>query len=123
MAGGTATTTWRFFDGQTWLPLKDHPGATFTRLDCGPGQLWQTQALVSMGAHSWLMRVDRMPDRRQPPTDPLDYLRREVRLRKYAVKRTFFRVSAEGSLQRAPRQQAPHDTQLFDVGPNTESSD
>src|SRR5690606_35274134 len=100
VAGGTATTTWRFFDGQTWLPLKEHPRATFTRLDCGPGQLWQTQALVLLGANSWLMRVDRTPDRRAPPTDPLDYLRREVRLRKYAVKHTFFKVSAAGSLQR-----------------------
>lgn len=107
VAGGTATTSWRFFDGTVWRSIKDHPRATFTRLDCGPGLLWQTQAEVMVAAECWLMRTDRAPDRTNQPTDPLDYLRRQVRLRRYSTRHTFFRVSANGFLRRAPREQAP----------------
>lgn len=105
--GGTATRSWRFFDGSEWRSIKDHPQATFTRIDCGPGLLWQTQAEVLVAPECWLMRVDRTPDRRNQPTDPLDYLRRQVRLRRYATRQTFFRVAADGALRRAPREQAP----------------
>lgn len=107
VAGGTATTSWRFFDGAEWRSIKDHPRATFERLDCGPGQLWQTQAEIMVAAGSWLLRVDRAPDRRNQPADPLEYLRRQVRLRRYATRQTFFTVAANGTLKRAPREQAP----------------
>jgi hypothetical protein len=105
--GGTATTSWRFFDGTIWCSIKDHPRATFTRLDCGPGLLWRTQAEILVAAECWLMRVERAPDRRNQPTDPLDYLRRQVRLRRYAIQHTFFKVAARGGLRRVPREQAP----------------
>lgn len=110
-AGGTATTSWRYFDGAQWRSIKDHPQASFTRLDCGPGLLWQTRAEVLLSTECWLMRVDRAPDRRDPPTDPLDYLRRQVRLRKYTTRQTFFKVNVDGSLRRAPREQAPVETE------------
>jgi hypothetical protein len=107
VAGGTATTSWRYFDGVDWKSLKDHPDAAFTRLDCGPGMLWQTQAEVQMTPRTWVVRIDRSPNHKHRPTDPLEYLRRQVRLRRYAVRRTYFQVANDGSLRRMPREDAP----------------
>lgn len=107
VAGGTATTSWRYFDGVDWKSLKDHPDAAFTRLDCGPGMLWQTQAEVQMAPRTWVVRVDRSPNHRHRPTDPLEYLRRQVRLRQYATRRTYYQVASDGSLRRMPREDAP----------------
>ena len=114
VAGGTATTSWRYFDGDNWRSIKDHPKATFTRIDCGPGLLWRTQAEIMVAPQTWLMRVDRTPDRSNQPTDPMEYLRRQVRLRRYATRQTFFRVGAAGSLERATREQAPLSADALD---------
>jgi hypothetical protein len=105
--GGTASTSWRYFDGTRWLSLRDHPQATMTRLDCGPGMTWQTQAEVSLPVGSWLLRVDRFPNHRHQPSDPMEYLRRQVRTRRYAVRHSFFRITRDGSLRRRPREEAP----------------
>jgi hypothetical protein len=107
--GGTATTTWRFFDGSQWTPVKDHPHATFARLDCGPGVMWQTRAEVWFAPATWVVRVERYPNRRQHSSDPMEYLRREIVRQKYALRHSFFQVSPNGSLERRQRQDAPLD--------------
>jgi hypothetical protein len=105
--GGTSLTSWRYYDGESWLLVKDHPNAVFSQLDCSPGVLWETVAQLSVVLGTWLQRVDRFPTRQTGPTNPLDYLRRQVRTRRYDIKRSFFRVQRGGRLVRQKQDEAP----------------
>jgi hypothetical protein len=105
--GGTAMTTWLYYDGERWQSIKDHPHATFTRLDCGPGVLWETVAEVLLPVGTWLTRIDRIPDHTLEPEDPLVYLQRQVRTRRYRSRRTTFRANTGGKLVRVSRKNAP----------------
>lgn len=109
--GGTTMTTWRYFDGNRWTSVRDHPDAEFTRLDCGPGLLWQSRADLLVPPATWLVRVDRFPNHHFQPTDPMEYLRRQVRTRRYALRHSFFQVSTNGSLRRMKRDEAPLDSE------------
>lgn len=107
VTGGTSKTTWLFYDGNQWSLVKDYPDATFTRVDCGPGVLWETLCEVTVPIGTWLTRVDRTPDDSLRPRDPMVYLQRQVRTRRYRVRRSHFRVNALGKLVRMPREKAP----------------
>jgi hypothetical protein len=105
--GGTSLTSWLYHDQQGWQSLKDHPNATFTRMDCGPGVLWETVAEVSLPIGTWLTRIDRSPNDSLRPEDPLVYLQRQVRTRRYQTRRTYFQVNARGKLVRMSHKDAP----------------
>lgn len=107
VSGGTATTSWLYHDAESWNSVKHHPDATFTRVDCGPGLLWETLAELTVPVGTWLTRIDRSPDNSLRPEDPLVYLQRQVRTRRYRVRRTAFRVTATGKLVRMPMSDAP----------------
>lgn len=105
--GGTRRTTWCYFDGQEWQSVKDHPEALFVQLDRGPGVLWETQATLRLKTGTWLQRIERFPSRAGAPTDPMAYLRRQVRTRRYDARYSYYVVSTGGRLRLMKRKDAP----------------
>src|SRR5690606_14926058 len=105
--GGTRLVTWHYHDGEGWQSVKHHPTGVFSQVDCAPGVLWETVATLFLPVGSWLQRLDRFPSRDDKPVDPMEYLRRQVRQRRYDVRRSFFTVLPRGKLKRAAASQAP----------------
>lgn len=71
--------------------------------------MWQSRAEVWFAPTTWVVRVERYPNRKQHSSDPLEYLRREIVRQKYALRHSFFQVAPNGSLERRQRRDAPLD--------------
>lgn len=97
-AGGTRKTTWLVYAGHTWISVKDFPEAEFASLDAGPGTIWETLASLWVLPGTWLQKVVTTP-LREKQSDPLSFLRKEVRGVGRKVERSYFRVNTRGGLR------------------------
>lgn len=103
---GTRKISWLVYLDHRWQSAKDYPGAVFERLDAAPGTVWQTAAELRVAPGTWLQRVESSPMPREH-SDPMSYLRREVRGTRRTVSRTFYRVTRTGELRRPPKETTP----------------
>lgn len=100
--GGVRRITWHVKQGDAWVSAATFPGVRLDNEFGGPGVIWQRQLLLSLPAGAELMRVESSPEN-SPTKDPIDYLWSARRGVDRSVHRSYFRVNAQGKLQRLTR--------------------
>lgn len=98
--GGARRVSWRVRRGDGWVAAAEWPGAVSTRLDPGPGTVWETRVELELVPGTLLERIDSIP----APTrrrDALEYLMREARAPGRETRRSRWRVGRRGELVRA----------------------
>jgi hypothetical protein len=98
VARGRRTVTWCLRAGQRWVRAAEQPNARIVSLDAGPGTVWEHLVELELPAGSVLMRIESspVPERRR---QALEYLMNETRAAARRVRRTYFKVARDGSLQ------------------------
>ncbi len=103
---GTERVSWLVHVDDSWMLARDVPDVVLTRLDAGPGMIWETEAELSLEPGSWLIQIRRRP-RGDAFTDPLRYLENEVRRAREHVLRRYFVVGRRGELKPPPKDREP----------------
>jgi hypothetical protein len=96
--GGSESARWYVKVGDGWVRASEHPTAEPTRLDAGPGVVWETRIALRLARGTRLYRLTLGPDRRERVT-AFAYLERETRGARMRRRRTLYEVAGRGELR------------------------
>ena len=104
--GGSESARWYVKVGDGWVRASEHPTAERTRVDAGPGVVWETRIALRLPRGTRLYRLTLGPDRRERVT-AFAYLERETRAARTRRQRVLYEVAGRGELRPITSKPAP----------------